>query len=117
VQLVNDGVLEPERITRAGGSLHSFVSLTWFLGCRKRGSNPSPSVAGAVVDEMRAGAAALGNSAQNSQSRELQMGANAARLAGTVAPGWNAGSNRMGFLAPDGYGPFFSGLKPVPSAQ
>jgi hypothetical protein len=52
----------------------------------------------------------LGNSAQNTQKQELQMRANSAGLAGTVVPVWDAGSNRMGFLAPNGFHPFFSGL-------
>jgi hypothetical protein len=53
---------------------------------------------------------ALGNSEQNAQRGELQMRANAAGLAGTVVPVWDAGGNRMGFLAPSGYNPFFSSL-------
>jgi hypothetical protein len=52
----------------------------------------------------------LGNSAQNAQSHELQIRANSAGLAGTVVPVWDAGNNRMGFLAPNGFRPFFSGL-------
>jgi hypothetical protein len=52
----------------------------------------------------------LGNSAQNTERDQLQVRANAAGLAGTVVPVWNVGGNRMGFLAPSGFRPFFSGL-------
>jgi hypothetical protein len=52
----------------------------------------------------------LSSTEQNARTRQLQIRANAAGLAGTVVTVWDAGDNRMGFLAPTGYFPFFSGL-------
>lgn len=40
----------------------------------------------------------------------LQEAASSAGLAGTVAPVWDAGLGRMGFLAPRPWRSFFSGL-------
>jgi hypothetical protein len=52
----------------------------------------------------------LSSTEQNARTRQLQIRANAAGLAGTVVTVWNEGDNRMGFLAPTGFRPFISGL-------
>jgi hypothetical protein len=52
----------------------------------------------------------LNSADQNEQKRELQIRANAAGLAGTVVPVWDAGRGRMGFLAPNGFHPFFKSI-------
>jgi hypothetical protein len=52
----------------------------------------------------------LSSTEQNARTRQLQIRANAAGLAGTVVTVWDAGDSRMGFLAPTGYFPFLSGL-------
>ncbi len=41
---------------------------------------------------------------------ELQLRANAAGLAGTVCPVWDAGTGRMGFIAPPNWHPYFKSL-------
>jgi len=50
------------------------------------------------------------NREQNEIRAALQMCARGAGLAGTVVPVWDAGGGRMGFLAPQLWQPFFSGL-------
>ncbi len=40
----------------------------------------------------------------------LQLCASSAGLRGTVVPVWEDSGGRMGFIAPQGYHPFFSGL-------
>jgi hypothetical protein len=52
----------------------------------------------------------LSNSIQNIQQQELQARANDSGLAGTVVPVWEEANNRMGFLAPENYHPFFNDL-------
>ncbi|NQV29534.1 MAG: hypothetical protein HQ508_01485 [Candidatus Marinimicrobia bacterium] len=47
---------------------------------------------------------------QNHICSNLQSYARAAGLAGTVVPVWDAGGGRMGFLAPQQWRGFFSGL-------
>jgi hypothetical protein len=44
---------------------------------------------------------------QNDICSYLQACATSAGLAGTVVPVWDAGGNRMGFLAPQPWQPFF----------
>lgn len=44
---------------------------------------------------------------QNEICSHLQFCATNAGLAGTVVPVWDAGGNRMGFLAPQPWHPFF----------
>jgi hypothetical protein len=52
----------------------------------------------------------LSSTEENARTRQLQIRANAAGLAGTVVTVWDGGDNRMGFLALTGFCPFFSGL-------
>lgn len=40
----------------------------------------------------------------------LQSAASSARLVGTIVPVWNAGSGRMGFIAPEPWYGFFQSL-------
>jgi hypothetical protein len=47
---------------------------------------------------------------QDDITRELQLRARSAGLAGTVVPVWDNGGGRMGFLAPPAWHPFFSSL-------
>jgi hypothetical protein len=47
---------------------------------------------------------------QNATIQDLQAHASAANLAGTVVPVWDAGSGRMGFIAPQQWHPFFNGI-------
>jgi hypothetical protein len=47
---------------------------------------------------------------QSDIKADLQLHANAARLAGTVVPVWDAGGGRMGFLAPTQWHQFFSSI-------
>ncbi len=49
-------------------------------------------------------------SQQDAEIHQLQMGSNAAGLAGTVVPVWDAGGGRMGFIAPTRWHPFFASL-------
>lgn len=50
------------------------------------------------------------NSEQNAIRNALQRCATSAGLAGAVALVWNTGGGRMGFLAPDGWHPFFRSI-------
>lgn len=54
-----------------------------------------------------------GSSQQNAEIQQLQMRSNAAGLAGTVVPVWDAGSGRMAFIAPTRWHPFFASLSLV----
>lgn len=47
---------------------------------------------------------------QRSVVEELQARASAAGLKGTVVPVWDAGSGRMGFIAPQSWHPFFKSI-------
>jgi hypothetical protein len=47
---------------------------------------------------------------QHAIRHNLQIRANAARLRGTVVPVWDAGFNRMGYLAPQNWHPFFDSI-------
>jgi hypothetical protein len=47
---------------------------------------------------------------QNQIASQLQLRAASAGLAGTVVPVWDHGGGRMGFLAPNGYAPFFRSI-------
>ena len=50
------------------------------------------------------------SSQQHTEIAELQRRSNAANLAGTVVPVWDGGSNRMAFIAPTQWHPFFQNL-------
>jgi hypothetical protein len=63
-----------------------------------------------IITPMDSSFGRLSNSEQNAQKDELQIRANAAGLKGTLVPVWDAGGSRMGFLAPNGYRPFFSSI-------
>jgi hypothetical protein len=52
----------------------------------------------------------MGSAAQAAEIKMLQIRANAAGLAGTVVPVWDAGSNRMGFRAPKQWHPYFGSI-------
>lgn len=47
---------------------------------------------------------------QNEITLELQKRADAAGLAGTVVPVWDAGGGRMAFIAPQRWHPYFKGI-------
>jgi hypothetical protein len=50
------------------------------------------------------------SSDQRATILELQMRSRAAGLAGTVVPVWDAGSGRMGFIAPQQWHPYFQSI-------
>ena len=47
---------------------------------------------------------------QRSVIAELQLRSNAAGLAGTVVPVWDSGGDRMSFIAPNPWHPFFKSI-------
>ena len=47
---------------------------------------------------------------QDEVTLELQKRADAAGLAGTVVPVWDAGGGRMAFIAPQRWHPYFKGI-------
>ena len=63
-----------------------------------------------IIIPLGAGFGTLSNEEQNRQRQELQQEASASGLAGIVVPVWEMAGNRMGFLAPASYRPFFESI-------